>query len=70
LRCAGSQAGISFLGDSCDVRKTREELTAIMDAAFEIHPIKELGVLITPLQALKHVGSRTFTGKLVLSIGS
>jgi hypothetical protein len=61
---------------STDYVRTRKELTAIMDAVFEMHLTKKLGVLIRPVYALedaaearRDIDSRGSTGKLVLSVG-
>jgi NADPH2:quinone reductase len=61
---------------STDYVRTREELTAIMDAVFEMYLVKEPEVLIKPAYALEDAAeahrdleSRRSTGKLVLSVG-
>jgi NADPH:quinone reductase len=61
---------------STDYVRTREQLTAIMDAVFEMYAGKELGVLIGPAYALedavsaqRDLESRKATGKLMLCVG-
>jgi NADPH2:quinone reductase len=61
---------------STDYVRTHEELTAIMDAVFEMYATKDLEVLIRPAYALEDAAeahrdleSRKSTGKLVLSVG-
>jgi len=61
---------------STDYGRTREELTAIMDAIFEMYLAKKLEVLIRPVYTLEEaaecrrdIDSRRSTGKLVLSVG-
>jgi NADPH:quinone reductase len=60
---------------SSDYVRTREQLTAIVDAVFEMYIAKELEVLIKPAYALEDAAeahrdleSRKSTGKLLLSI--
>lgn len=61
---------------STDYVRTREKLTAIMGAVFEMYAAKNLEVLIRPAYALEDAAeahrdleSRKSTGKLVLSVG-
>jgi NADPH2:quinone reductase len=61
---------------STDYVRTRQELTAIMDAVFEMYTRKELEVLVKPAYALEEAAaahrdleSRKSTGKLVLAVG-
>jgi NADPH2:quinone reductase len=58
-----------------DYVRTREQLTPIMNAVFEMYLAKELEVLIGPVYALEDAAeahrdleSRKSTGKLVLSV--
>ena len=62
---------------STDYVRTREELTAIVEAVFKMYLTKELEVLIRPAYALEDAAeahrdleSRKSTGKLVLAVGS
>ena len=61
---------------STDYVRTREKLTAIIDAVFEMYATKNLEVLIRPAYALEDAAeahrdleSRKSTGKLLLSVG-